>query len=259
MDQRRHAIPVDHAARRNDCPIPGVPAYRWCQICGSTLQVMFSASKTVTATTNDPGKGSQTYYYTNAQSARLMFYHDHAYGITRLNVYAGDAAGYLLTDKVEQDLINGTNVTGVNPGWQKILPDVGIPLIIQDKTFVDADTIARPGSELEMGNRTVISTRRRSASCPENRRPLAAIVYMPAQNPYDLSGANAFGRWQYGPWFWPPTPITYPPVANEYYDPNCDAAIPWCEPPFMPPMPNPSMGMEAFKDTMLVNGTLYPY
>ncbi len=26
-----------------------------------------------------------------------MFYHDHAYGITRLNVYAGEAAGYLIT------------------------------------------------------------------------------------------------------------------------------------------------------------------
>ena len=31
-----------------------------------------------------------------------MFYHDHAYGITRLNVYAGEAAGYLLQDPVEQ-------------------------------------------------------------------------------------------------------------------------------------------------------------
>jgi hypothetical protein len=30
-----------------------------------------------------------TFYYTNQQSARLMFYHDHAWGITRLNVYAG--------------------------------------------------------------------------------------------------------------------------------------------------------------------------
>ena len=28
-----------------------------------------------------------------------MFYHDHAMGITRLNVYAGEAAGYLLTDR----------------------------------------------------------------------------------------------------------------------------------------------------------------
>ncbi len=43
----------------------------------------------------NPGAGSQTYYYTNQQSARLMFYHDHAFGITRLNVYAGEAAGYV--------------------------------------------------------------------------------------------------------------------------------------------------------------------
>ena len=27
-----------------------------------------------------------------------MFYHDHAWGITRLNVYAGEAAGYVVTD-----------------------------------------------------------------------------------------------------------------------------------------------------------------
>jgi len=32
--------------------------------------------------------GCQTFYYTNQQSARLMFYHDHSWGITRLNVYA---------------------------------------------------------------------------------------------------------------------------------------------------------------------------
>ena len=58
--------------------------------------------------------GCMTFYYTNEQSARLMFYHDHAEGITRLNVYVGEAAGYLITDNVETDLIAGTNVTGVN-------------------------------------------------------------------------------------------------------------------------------------------------
>ena len=46
-----------------------------------------------------------TFFYTNQQSARLMFYHDHAYGITRLNVYAGEAAGYLVTDPQEEALI----------------------------------------------------------------------------------------------------------------------------------------------------------
>ena len=40
--------------------------------------------------------GCMTFYYTNQQSARLMFYHDHAWGITRLNVYAGEAAGYMI-------------------------------------------------------------------------------------------------------------------------------------------------------------------
>jgi len=86
--------------------------------------------------TNDPGPGGLTFYYTNQQSARLMFYHDHSYGTTRLNVYAGEAAGYLIQDQFEADLVNGTNVTGVNPLGQKAIPATEIPLIIQDKTFV---------------------------------------------------------------------------------------------------------------------------
>ena len=48
----------------------------------------------------DPGDGSETFFYTNQQSARLLFYHDHSYGITRLNVYAGEAAGYLINDTI---------------------------------------------------------------------------------------------------------------------------------------------------------------
>ncbi len=78
-----------------------------------------------------PDDGSTTLYYTNQQSARLMFYHDHVYGITRLNVYAGEAAGYLIRDPVEQALVAGN-----------FIPAEEIPLIIQDKTFVDAATIA---------------------------------------------------------------------------------------------------------------------
>src|SRR5581483_10087632 len=52
----------------------------------------------VQGATNDPGPGAMTFYWTNQQGGRLMFYHDHAYGITRLNVYGGEAAGYLLSD-----------------------------------------------------------------------------------------------------------------------------------------------------------------
>ena len=142
-----------------------------------------------------------TFFYTNAQSARLQFYHDHAMGITRLNVYAGEAAGYVLTDAVEQDMINGTNVSGVNPGLLKVLPDIGIPLVIQDKTFVDADTIFAQDPTWNWG--TGQDARGYRANTGDLWYP---HVYMTVQNPWDLTGTNAFGRWHYGPWFNPPVP-----------------------------------------------------
>ena len=93
-------------------------------------------------------------------------------------------------------------------------------------------------------------------------------VYMPAQNPGDPSGMSAFGRWMYGPWFWPPAGDTkHGPIANPYYDPACnldDPATwqyqtePFCEPPLIPGTPNISVGMEQFNDTPIVNGTAYP-
>ena len=84
-------------------------------------------------------------------------------------------------------------------------------------------------------------------------------VYSPAQNPGDASGVNQFGRWAYGPWFWPPTNnIEYGPIANPYYDPNLQPRPQWCEPPLMPGTPYISMGMEVFNDTPVVNGTAYP-
>ena len=85
-------------------------------------------------------------------------------------------------------------------------------------------------------------------------------VYMPAQNPGSNAGTNRFGRWMYGPWFWPPaTGVKYPPIDNPYYDPNCDPEVqPFCEPAQIPSTPNVSVGMEAFQDTPIVNGVAYP-
>ncbi len=212
--------------------------------------------------TNNPsgptGHGSLTFYYNNEQSARLQFYHDHAFGITRLNVYAGEAAGYLVTDEIEQDLMNGTNISGVNPGLVTALPGYGIPLIIQDKTFVDANTIAAQDPTWRWGTGDIDPLTGWPA--PKTGDLWMSSVYMPGQNPYDPSGTNAFGRWQYGPYFWPPTTgISHGPVINEYFDPNCDPSVSVCEPPVRPGTPSPSMGMEAFMDTPLINGTLYPY
>ncbi len=193
----------------------------------------------------NPPQGVMTFYYTNEQSARLMFYHDHSFGITRLNVLVGEAAGYLITDSVEQDLINGTNDSGVNPTGAHVLPDVGIPLVIQDKSYVDAKTIAAQDPTWNWGLD--------SAGMPVTGSIWYPHVYMPNQNPADLSGMNAFGRWHYGPWFYPPTPITHPPIANPYF-----GSAAW-EPPLMPDIPNPSTPGEAFQDTPLVNGTAYPF
>lgn len=78
----------------------------------------------------EPGAG--IYNYPNDQSSRFLWYHDHAHGITRLNAYAGLATAYLITDDAEADLVR-----------RQILPDIGgafplgIPLVIQDKTFWD--------------------------------------------------------------------------------------------------------------------------
>jgi FtsP/CotA-like multicopper oxidase with cupredoxin domain len=189
--------------------------------------------------TGDPTDGVMTFFYTNQQSARLMFYHDHAWGITRLNVYAGEAAPYIITDATEAALVNG----GIIPGAADT-----IPLVIQDKTFVPNDT------QLALQDETWDTARwggEGSLWVPH--------VYSPAQNPGDSSGVNQYGRWAYGPWFWPPTNnIEYGPVDNPYYDPACNPDLGWCEPPLMPGVPYLSMGMESFNDTPIINGAAYP-
>gem|GEM_PF-1338641 len=188
----------------------------------------------------DPGDGSMTFYYTNQQSARLMFYHDHSYGITRLNVYAGEAAGYILQDETELALVEAG-----------LIPEEQIPLVMQDKTFVDAATITQTDPTWEWGTGDVVDGYR----VPKTGDLWLPHVYMPAQNPYDLSGYNAMGRWHYGPWFWPPTAVEVGPVPNPYY--VSDTETPG-QPPMIPGVPHPSMGMEAFFDTPVINGTAYP-
>jgi spore coat protein A len=50
------------------------------------------------------------YVYDNDQEAATLWYHDHALGITRLNVYAGLAGFYLLRDENEDALIAGNAI-----------------------------------------------------------------------------------------------------------------------------------------------------
>jgi spore coat protein A len=50
-----------------------------------------------------PGQ-SRTYYYPNRQDAALLWYHDHAMGINRLNIYAGMFGLHVIRDAAEDAL-----------------------------------------------------------------------------------------------------------------------------------------------------------
>lgn len=129
--------------------------------------------------------GQAEYYYPNQQSARLMWYHDHAMGITRLNAYAGIAAPYIITDGLEARLQS-----------MGLLPADEIPLILQDKSFFDG-----------------------GKSDPD----------------YPVSGAvegDLWYPWDYDPSIWELNGGTPPSIS--------------CVP-------------EAFFDTIVVNGAVYPY
>lgn len=139
--------------------------------------------------------GSAEYFYPNDQSARIMWFHDHALGTTRLNAYAGLAAAYILTDDYETRLTAQNNLPGP-------LDPRTVYLVFQDKSFVPSNINA-----LDPGWATV----------------------RPDSRPGDL-------------WY----PHVYEPTR-------------WAVGAATQPLPTPSVIPEMFGDTMLVNGTAYPY
>ena len=120
----------------------------------------------------------------------------------------------MITDPTEQKLFGPT-------GTYKDMGE-GIPLVVQDRTFVPSpeqlaaqDPTWDTGRWGGMGNFWYHH------------------VYMPAQNPGDPSGMIAYGRWMYGPWFWPPAANTvHGPIANPYY--NMDPATNFTTPLAVP-------------------------
>ena len=71
-----------------------------------------------------PGSNWAIYTYPNEQNATTLWYHDHALGITRINVMSGLAGFYLLrnsSDPIAQLLPSGK---------------YEVPLVIQDRTFL---------------------------------------------------------------------------------------------------------------------------
>ena len=135
-----------------------------------------------------PTSGTASYYYPMDQSARLLWYHDHAAGLTRTNAYAGIASALVLIDDFELSLVN-----------LGLLPDlIGIPLVIQDKSFVPLD-IAKidPGwkwgapGELWYPHEYAPSTLEGGAANPKGRYEWGATAEKPALNIKPLPAVSA--------------------------------------------------------------------
>jgi FtsP/CotA-like multicopper oxidase with cupredoxin domain len=211
----------------------GTP-HQWFTPVGETAKYNTGVSLRNVPDMANPGQGSVTNYYTNQQSNRLMFYHDHAVGITRLNVYAGMAAGYLITDSQEEALINAGTIP--DNGDPTGVYRYGIPLVIQDKGFVPSD-VATQDSKWDTANWGVYG----DLWWPH--------VYEPNQSLTDPSGFNQYGRWDFGPWVWPNITAPVKKAALPLPGTTADNPAGYAK----------SAVPESFMDTAVVNGCAYPY
>ncbi len=138
-----------------------------------------------------PPVGIATHWYSMDQSARMLWYHDHAMGLTRTNVYAGIVSAAMLSDDFEIGLVS-----------DGLLPDlVGTPLVIQDKTFVP-ENILKQDPTWQWGGPGDL---------------WYPHVYQPNQTggkgPHPSCAANPKGRWDYGPCDSPPAVL---PTLADY-------------------------------------------
>jgi spore coat protein A, manganese oxidase len=101
------------------------------------------------------GPGFATFQYPNNQRESTIWYHDHALGMTRLNVYAGPAGFFLIRGgpEGEKAVLDGrTNTTAVLPGpapkeGDKFPPNktyYEIPIAIQDRSFNTTGSLFYP-------------------------------------------------------------------------------------------------------------------
>jgi FtsP/CotA-like multicopper oxidase with cupredoxin domain len=109
-----------------------------------TWHEFFKAKATASGT--DWGPGYASFTYPNANRASTLWYHDHALGMTRLNVYAGPAGFYLVRggpagDVAVLDSRTGRAATLPGPApregdaFPPRQPYYEIPLAIQDRSF----------------------------------------------------------------------------------------------------------------------------
>ena len=105
------------------------------------------------------GPGYATFQYPNKDRASTNWYHDHALGMTRLNVYAGPAGFYIIRGGPDGDLAvrnmrNGRRAWLPGPApkqWEQWFPSYmrkyrEIPIAIQDRAFNAGGSLFYPDS-----------------------------------------------------------------------------------------------------------------
>jgi|HubBroStandDraft_5_1064220.scaffolds.fasta_scaffold05812_1 spore coat protein A len=124
----KHFLPIDHSLCGAGKDVPDVRAV--VHLHGGRVPPDsdgYPESWTV------PGK-SAVYRYPNKQDAAALWYHDHAMGINRLNVYAGMAGMYLVRDAAEAALALPSG-------------EFEIPLVLCDRMFDKDSQLYYPVSD----------------------------------------------------------------------------------------------------------------
>lgn len=117
--------------------LPGAPGTKGIPANYAERGTHFTQGNTANAV-----PGSAYYSYENTQPATTLWYHDHALGMTRLNVYAG-TAGFWLVRGGANDTLAGVlpgpapSIIGGDPNFSPAVRNTirEIPLAIQDRSF----------------------------------------------------------------------------------------------------------------------------
>jgi spore coat protein A, manganese oxidase len=112
----KHFLPVDHTLHGAEADKPEVRTV--AHVHGAKVPPQ---SDGYPESWHTPGQ-SRTLYYPNEQDASTLWYHDHAMGITRLNIFAGLFGAFTIADAAEQALNLPSGA-------------FDIPLIIYDRTL----------------------------------------------------------------------------------------------------------------------------
>jgi spore coat protein A len=117
----------------------------------------FFADKAAGAYGVEWGPGFATFQYPNENRASTIWYHDHALGMTRLNVYAGPAGFYLIrggSDDIVLDSRTGRAASLPGPAprendkFPPNKPYREIPIAIQDRSFNADGSLFYPDSRV---------------------------------------------------------------------------------------------------------------